>query len=564
MTGRPRVPPSVPRSHPRAETPLAPVERNPRPVTPLTRRQLFTATAGAFGMATLAACARTSSTGGPPPTAGPVSPTSAAVRAAEAARRHAGQRTVASTLNPRPVTLDLGGPTLNTWAYGDSAPGPLLRAKAGDLLKVTVENDLPVATSVHWHGIALRNDMDGVPGLTQKPIAAGGTFTYEFTVPDPGTYFYHPHDIHLDRGLYGVLVVDDPHEPGRYDHEWILVLDDWTDGAGRTPDQVLAGLTGTTPSGSGSGTAAPTNGSGGGMDHGSMPGMDHGSMPGMDHGSMPGMDHGSMGEGAQSPILGGAGDVVYPYYVANGRTPEAPQVFTAKPKQKARIRIVNAGSDTAFRIALAGHRLTVTHTDGYPVVPTTTDALLVAMGERYDVEVTLGDGVFPLVALAEGKEGQALALVRTGSGAPPRGLVRPAELGRNTLVGSELKAAEPVWLTKKAPDRTHVLNLGGSMAPYRWTINGKVHPDAAPLPVRQGERVRLRLVNDTMMFHPIHVHGHTFGIIDNGARKDTVIVRPMEALAVDFDAINPGQWMIHCHNVYHAESGMMVPLSYRY
>lgn len=112
------------------------------------------------------------------------------------------------------VTLDLGGPTVITWAYGDSAPGPLLRARAGDLLKVTVENDIPSQTSIHWHGVALRNDMDGVPGVTQESIPAGGTFTYEFTGPDPGTYFYHPHDLQLDRGLYGVLVVDDPHEPG--------------------------------------------------------------------------------------------------------------------------------------------------------------------------------------------------------------------------------------------------------------------------------------------------------------------------------------------------------------
>ena len=284
---------------------------------PLTRRQLLTASAGALGMATLAACARSSPTNSPTTTAGLVSPTSDAVRAAEAARRTAGQRTVAATLNPRPVTLDLGGPTVNTWAYGDTVPGPLLRARAGDLLRVTVKNDTPMETSVHWHGVALRNDMDGVPGLTQQPIAGGGSFTYEFTAPDPGTYFYHPHDIQLDRGLYGVLVVDDPHEPGRYDHEWVLVLDDWTDGAGRTPDQILAGLAGTAGGSSGT-TAESSSGSSGGMsgmDHGSMPGMTHGSMPtGGDSGGTAGMDMGmgSMGEDAQSAILGGAGDVVYP------------------------------------------------------------------------------------------------------------------------------------------------------------------------------------------------------------------------------------------------------------
>ncbi|MFP5254153.1 MAG: multicopper oxidase domain-containing protein, partial [Actinomycetes bacterium] len=103
----------------------------------------------------------------------------------------------------------------------------------------------------------------------------------------------------------------------------------------------------------------------------------------------------------------------------------------------------------------------------------------------------------------------------------------------------------------------------GSMAPYRWTVNGRTFPDSAPLPVASGERVRLRFVNHTMMFHPMHLHGHTFALVDGGARKDTVIVRPMRALEVDLDADNPGQWALHCHNILHAEAGMMTTLSYR-
>ncbi len=101
------------------------------------------------------------------------------------------------------------------------------------------------------------------------------------------------------------------------------------------------------------------------------------------------------------------------------------------------------------------------------------------------------------------------------------------------------------------------------MAPYRWTLNGKTFPDTEPLPVVQGERVHFRFVNQTMMFHPMHVHGHTFALAQAGTRKDTVIVRPMQALEVDLDADNPGQWATHCHNIYHAESGMMTTLSYQ-
>ena len=311
----------------------------------LSRRNVFLGAFGLAGLAAVSACGGTTSG----------STTAAAVRSAEATRRSAGQRVVTAELTPRPTTVDLGGPVVNTWAYGDSLPGPLLRARAGDLLRVQVDNQLPATSSVHWHGIALRNDMDGVPGVTQTPIKAGTSFTYDFTVPDPGTYFYHPHSgVQLDRGLYGALLVDEVADPGGYDVEWTVVLDDWVDGTGRTPEQILKGLT--------SATSGGTAGSGN-------------DMGGMDMGS-------GMGEGMTSPLLGGAGDIAYPHYLANGRVPAAPVTLTAKPGQRARLRLINAGSDTAFRVALGGHQLTVTHSDGFPVASVTTDALLIGMGER--------------------------------------------------------------------------------------------------------------------------------------------------------------------------------------
>ena len=496
---------------------------------------------GAGGLGVLAAggIGILKATGGPS-SGDAVDAGSAAVRRAEAERRPAGQRTVTADLRVQSATVSLGGLVVPTWAYGDSVPGPLIRATAGDLLKVNVDNALGSETSVHWHGIALRNDMDGVPGITQRPIAAGSRFTYEFTVPDPGTYFYHPHTgVQLDRGLYGVLVVDDPAEPGAYDQEWVVVLDDWVDGTGTTPDAILEELLATT-------------GSSSGMD--GMEWMD--GMEGM-HG-MPGM-----GEAMQSPLLGGAGDVTYPHYLVNGRTPGAPATLTGEPGQRVRIRIINAGSDTAFRLAIGGHRLTVTHSDGFPVQEQATDALLIGMGERYDVVVTLADGAFPLVASAEGKAGQGLAVVRAGSGRAPRGDVRVAELDGQVLLGTDLVAPEASRLPSREVDRSIDLVLGGTMAPYRWTINGEVFPDARPLEVVEGERIRLRFENRTMMFHPMHLHGHTYGQVRGGARKDTTIVRPMQTVEVDFDATNPGQWAAHCHNIYHAESGMMTTVSYR-
>lgn len=479
------------------------------------------------GAGVLAACSASGAATGVPVTA-----TSPAVRRLEQQRRSPGQQVASARLTPRPVEVDLGGRIVSTWSYDDQVPGPLLRARAGDLLRVEVDNQLPVETSVHWHGLALSNDMDGVPGLTQDPIAAGDRFVYEFTVPHAGTYFYHSHSgLQLDRGLYGALIVDDPAEPGDYEHEWIVVLDDWLDGTGRTPDDVARDL--------GIGTG--------------MGGMDHGAM------DMGGMDMGE--ETMLSPLLGGAGDVSYPHFLVGGRVPDDPMVLTAAPGQRARIRFVNAAADTAFRVALGGHRMTVTHTDGFPVVPQDTDALLIGMGERFDVLVTLSDGVFPVFAQAEGKTGYGQAVVRTASGELPI-QPRPDELDRRVLLGTDLAPREYVRLAERDHDLYHSVDMGGTMSPYRWTLNGRAHPNSAPLNVNEGQRVRMRMRNMSDMFHPMHLHGHTFALTDTGLRKDTVTIGPMRTVEIEFDTDNPGQWALHCHNAYHQEAGMMTTVSY--
>ncbi|WP_129977952.1 multicopper oxidase family protein [Rhodococcus sp. Q1] len=486
------------------------------------------------GVGVLAACSPSGAATGVP-----VSATSPVVRRLEQQRRSPGQQVVSARLAPRPVEVDLGGRIVSTWAYDDQVPGPLIRARAGDLLRVEVDNQLPVETSVHWHGLALSNDMDGVPGLTQDPIAAEGRFVYEFTVPHAGTYFYHSHSgLQLDRGLYGALIVDDPADPGAYEHEWIVVLDDWLDGTGRTPEDVARELGIGADTGNGDTTT-------GGMDHGAM--------------DMGGMDIGE--ETMLSPLLGGAGDVSYPHFLVGGRVPDDPMVLTAAPGQRARIRFVNAGADTAFRVALGGHRMTVTHTDGFPVVPQDTDALLIGMGERFDVLVTLGDGVFPLFAQAEGKTGYGQAVVRTAAGElPPQ--PRPDELDRRVLLGTDLAPRDHVRLAERDHDLYHSVDMGGTMSPYRWTLNGRAHPASAPLNVNQGQRVRMRMRNMSDMFHPMHLHGHTFALTDTGLRKDTVTIGPMRTVEIEFDTDNPGRWALHCHNAYHQEAGMMTTVSY--
>ncbi|MBK6872691.1 MAG: multicopper oxidase family protein [Kineosporiaceae bacterium] len=451
---------------------------------------------------------------------------SAAARV-EAARARSG-RTTAVDLVARRSTVDLGGTTVEALTYGGELPGPTVRLRAGDLARVSISNQLDGETSVHWHGLALRHDADGVPGVTGPAIAAGSRTEVSFVVPDPGTYWLHPHTgMQLDWGLSAPVIIDDPQEPGRYDSELVVMLDDWTVGLGKTPEQLFADLT---------------------ADGGSMSGM--GGMGGMGHG-------GGMND---------AGDVAYPAYLANGRLPTAPRSVAARPGDRVRIRLINAAADTTFDVALGGHRLTVTHTDGFPVIPVTVDTLQIAMGERYDVTVTLADGVFPLTALPTGKSGTAArVLIRTASGGAPAPGWRPGELTGRRLTLGDLVAADAVRWPDRTPDTEQAVALAGTMGGgYRWTINGTTYADAEPLTVREGQLTRLRITNRSMMLHPVHLHGHTFAVrgVPGSPRKDTVVVPAMAGLDVEVRADNPGAWMLHCHNMFHMEAGMMTRLDY--
>lgn len=497
--------------------------RQPPPGPPLTRRRFLAVSAGA---ALLAGC--TAGRAAPPTPVGPGSPR---IPALEQARTRPGQRTVDAVLNAAPGEVDLGGARVATWTYGGELPGREIRVGRGDLLRVRLGNGLPQPTTVHWHGLALRNDMDGVPGLTQPEIAPGASFDYAFTVPHAGTYWFHPHvGVQLDRGLYAPLIVEDPDEPGDYDQELVVVFDDWLDGTGRDPDQVLADLL--------------ANGMGG-MD---MSGGGGTAMP-------------------RSNLLGGdAGDVTYPYFLANGRTADAARSLDVRPGQRIRLRMINASSDTAFRVGVPGTPMTVTHTDGFPVVPTRAEAVLLGMGERVDAVMEVLGAVVPLLGLAEGKDGVTQVLLRPGPGAAPDVAAAAAALwGSPVTPVNDLPAAESVVLPDREPDVVHAMTLGGPEPGYTWTINGRTYDPAAGVPVREGQRVRLRFENTTTMFHPMHLHGHTFqvrGAGGAGPRKDTAIVFPGQALEVDFDADNAGQWLTHCHNVYHGEAGMMTVVSY--
>ena len=188
------------------------------------------------------------------------------------------------------------------------------------------------------------------------------------------------------------------------------------------------------------------------------------------------------------------------------------------------------------------------------------------MAERYDVIVTAASGVFPLVAVAEGKNALARALLSTGAGSAPEPGFKPAELTKRVGTVEMFTATTTANLGRPQPDLDLPVVLGGNMAKYDWTINGEPYSRTKPLHVRQGQRPTLTFDNTTMMYHPMHLHGHTFQVIkpdgNLGARKDTVNVLPNQKVSAVLVADNPGDWMIHCHNGYHQEAGMMTTLKY--
>jgi len=432
-------------------------------------------------------------------------------------------------MNAAETDVDLGGLAVRTWTYTGTVPAKEIRLRKGQTLRAAVTNSLPQDTSVHWHGLAIPNAMDGVPVLTQAPIAPGGSFRYEFVVPAAGTYYLHSHvGTQLDRGMYGPLIIEDPADGADYDDELVVVLDDWIDGTGTNPDEVAANLakTGMKPMDTSGPMVSPT---------------------------MPlGMD---------------GGDVTYPYFLINGRTAKDPHVEDYPAGQRVRLRIINAGADTAFRVAVPGTELNVTHTDGYPVVTRRAESVILGMGERVDAIVTVGSSV-PVIAAPEGKDGHAQLNLRVdgkASGVDVDGFVKALRTGV-PLDTATLVSAADVALPQRNADITEDLRLAGPVNGYTWPINGKLYdPPRNGIALAPGKRVRLRFVNESMMFHPMHLHGHTFQVVSPtgpGPRKDTVLVPPMQTVEVDFDTDNPGRWIVHCHNDYHLGGGMATFVEY--
>lgn len=312
------------------------------------------------------------------------------------------------------------------------------------------------------------------------------------------------------------MIIEEREPHVDYDREYLLVLDDFLTGA-PVPLEAMAGER-----------------RGGGM--------------------MGGMMRGMMG-----------GFVVPPYaaLLANGRPPDDPDVLSVKRGERIRLRLMNPSGATTFRVAVGGHRMTVTHADGQPVEPVAVDSLLISMGERYDVIIEAGNpGSWPIVAASvEGRHRPARALIRyrdSRQSSPPPDAIPEGLRGGRLLRLGDLRGLQT--LSSGSPDRVFDLRLSGRGETV-WTIDGQAWPDADPLIVRSGEHVRVRMVNHSMMLHPMHLHGHFFQV--GNVLKDTVLVPGhMGRVTFDFIADNPGRWLFHCHNLYHMEAGMAREVRY--
>jgi len=456
-------------------------------------------------------------------------------------------------LEAREISWELApGKRIKAMAYNGQIPGPELRLKEGERVRIILKNSLSEPTTTHWHGVDVPNLMDGVPGITQKPVQPGETFVYEFEPRPAGTRWYHTHfqeHRQLDLGLYAPLIIEPAApDPFPFDREYTLVLDDWATGTGRP-------LPGTQE-----GTAGGRGGMGGMM----------GGMGGMMGGGMGRMMEEMMGRGGMGGMMGGQrGTPAYDVMTINGKAHPATQPLKVRKGERVRLRMINASADHTHVVRLAGHRVKVTHTDGNLLVQAVEiDAVPIVPSERYDLQfVADRPGAWFLYCAQPGHAGageQVLVVYEGREGVKPE----PVTEGVSglTLWRYELGQGRDVLHRPSGQERSYDLVLsGGMMGSDVWTINGKQYPRTDPLRLGKGDLARVYFENHSMEAHPMHLHGQSFKVLAvNGRRlaaplvKDSVDVEAhMGSVVIEFTAYNPGDWFFHCHKPMHMEGGMI-------
>ena len=458
------------------------------------------------------------------------------------------------------------GKRVTALAINDSIPGPTLRFRVGDTARIRVHNRLPKEdTLLHWHGLLLPNAQDGVPYLNTPPIPAGKFFDYEFPLTHAGTFWYHSHKgLQEQRGLYGAIVVEPAQVVGPpVDREHVVVLSDWTN---EHPDEVMRTLL------RGDEWYAIRKGNmqsiWGAHKAGAL-----GEYFSREWSRMPPMD---------------ISDVAYDAFWANGKKR---MPLESKGGDRVKLRLINAGASTYFYVHSATGPLTIVAADGQNVEPVQVKRLLMGMGETYDVIVTLpASGRYEVRATAQDGSGHASIFLGAGAEHLAKNIPKPDLYSMDWMVAAlnmdekdeqplntpepprplspyrKLRALASTQPPATAPVREIELRLTGNMQRYMWSFNGKMLKEESTIPVKRGEVLRMKFINDTMMHHPLHLHGHFFRLLngqgDFAPLKHTVDVPPMARAAIEFLANEQGDWIFHCHLLYHMKAGMSRVISY--
>jgi FtsP/CotA-like multicopper oxidase with cupredoxin domain len=477
-----------------------------------------------------------------------------AARAASPAPKRLVAGTRVLEVNGRPAKVfRLTGP--------DGRPG--INLAAGERFRMELANESGTRTLVHWHGQLPPWTQDGFPWPQSPPITNGAVQSYDYA-PIPGTHWMHSHHDMQDQSLMTApLIVHSATELREDRQEVVLMLHDFTF---RTPQEVLAGLAGTTVAAAQAMAQkteqAPDDEGDANVPEARVVGM-AGGAPRM---AMPGM---TMSGSGGTPMHMDLNDVHYDAFLANDRTLADPQIVRVERGGHIRLRIINGASSSQFWIDLGDLVGRVVATDGHPVHPVAGNRFPLAMAQRLDILIDLPRaGAFPILAPLEGDGRQTGIILATPGGHIPRIDDRaPAAPSLDQSLEARLMAVEP--LPPHSADIVRTIILGGGMKPYAWSMNGRYWPQVSPLMLKRGQRVEIDLVNRTMMAHPIHLHGHVFQVIAidgrpmQGAVRDTVLVMPMGRVRIAFDADNPGRWPLHCHNLYHMVTGMMTEFRYQ-
>ncbi|SPO52951.1 Copper resistance protein A [Pseudomonas sp. JV551A1] len=520
------------------------------------------------------------------------------------------------------LPVNITGAARTAMAINGSIPGPILRWREGDTVTLRVRNRLQQDTSIHWHGIILPANMDGVPGLSFHGIAPDGMYEYKFKVQQNGTYWYHSHSGFQEQvGVYGALVIDakEP-EPFSYDRDYVVMLSDWTD---EDPARVLSKL---------------KKQSDYYNYHKRTVGDFVNDVSEMGW-SAAVADRKMWAEMKMSPTdLADVSGYTYTYLM-NGQAPDSNWTGVFKPGEKIRLRFINGSAMTYFDVRIPGLKMTVVAADGQHVKPVAVDEFRIAVAETYDVIVEPeSEQAYTIFAQSMDRTGysRGTLAIREGLQAPvpavdPRPIISMSDMGmdhggmsgmdhgsmagmdhgdmagmdhgdmagtsapmqshpasetnnplvdmqtmtptpklgdpgiglrdngRRVLIYADLRSTFPDP-DGRAPGRTIELHLTGHMEKFAWSFDGIKFSDAEPLRLKYGERLRITLVNDTMMTHPIHLHGMWSDLEDeNGnfmVRKHTIDMPPGSKRSYRVTADALGRWAYHCHLLFHMEMGM--------